>query len=460
MNGVKKLMVADLIPIDSRKNQIYLMLDEIINNPGLTRYLTRFKPEQIIFLEGDDSQELYILVSGQVAILKGDIKIRELARKGTIFGEMSFFLGSTRTASIRAKNDVTVLRIPKEEITVFLAEFPDAAREITRHLAQWLAETSQILYGLKEFCDQMPDAVILTDRDGRILTWNSTAEKLYGRSWEQMHNANTAEIYVEPQGYQQFLQEVQNHYSVKENIFKISHPQKGTRFISTSMTVLYDGHHNFQGVLSLGRDVTGTKNLEKKYKRIGYWLAGALLLLSLATAAVFWGYPYVAKDYQNRILKQKLMQDYLAKDFFVLKSLLGEPIAGGNRLKTKTIMKNFLLFQQKTTRIYTGLVLLDEQRIVVEASSLEPEADINAMIGSSYADIEFTGSETSLHRVLIVYRADKNHSMGKQSVEIAYELKQNEESIGWLIFQMDMDQVKKNLDLDLADLTKLQIEKP
>ena len=436
------------------------MLDEILNNPGLTRYLTRFKPEQIIFIEGDDSQELYILVSGQVAILKGDIKIRELARKGTIFGEMSFFLGSTRTASIRAKNDVTVLRIPKEEITVFLAEFPDAAREITRHLAQWLAETSQILYGLKEFCDQLPDAVILTDRDGRILTWNSTAEKLYGRSWEQMHNANTAEIYVEPQGYQQFLQEVQNHYSVKENIFKISHPQKGTRFISTSMTVLYDGHHNFQGVLSLGRDVTGTKNLEKKYKRIGYWLAGALLLLGLATAAVFWGYPYVAKDFQTRSLKQKLMQDYLAKDFFVLKSLLGEPLAGGNHLKTKTIMKNFLLFQQKTTRIYTGLVLLDEQRIVVDASSLEPEADINAMIGSSYADIEFTGSETSRHRVLTVYRADKNHSMGKQRVEIAYELKQNEESIGWLIFQMDMDQVKKNLDLDLADLTKLQIEKP
>jgi len=203
------------------------MLNEMLHDPGLTEYLTRFKSEQIIFLEGDDSQELYLLVSGQVAIFKGDKKIRELTHKGALFGEMSFFLGSTRSASVRAKSDVTVLRIPKEKISVFLAEFPDAAQKITRHLAQWLAETSQIVYGLKEFCDQLPDAVTLTDRDGKILTWNSTAQKLYGRSWEQMRNANTAELYADPRGYNKFLQAVQNHYSVRENIFKIIHPQTG-----------------------------------------------------------------------------------------------------------------------------------------------------------------------------------------------------------------------------------------
>jgi PAS domain-containing protein len=181
------------------------MLDGILNNPGLVNYLTRFKSDQIIFLGGDDSQDLYILVSGQVAVFKGDKKIRELTKKGSLFGEVSFFLGSTRTASVRTKNDVSVLRIPKEEITIFLDEFPEAAREITRHLAQWLDETSQLLYGLKEFCDQLPDAVILTDRNGKILTWNSTAETLYGRSWQQMRNADTAEIYEDPQAYNKFL---------------------------------------------------------------------------------------------------------------------------------------------------------------------------------------------------------------------------------------------------------------
>jgi len=436
------------------------MLNEMLNNPGLAEYLTRFQSEQIIFLEGDDSQELYILVSGQVAIFKGDIKIRELSRKGSLFGEMSFFLGGTRTASVRAKNDATVLRIPKEKISFFLAEFPDAAQKITRHLAQWLAETSQIVYGLREFCDQLPDAVILADRDGKILTWNSTAEKLYGRSWEQMRHANTTEIYADPHGYNKFLQQVRNQYSVRENTFKIIHPQKGERFISTSMTVLYDGHHNFQGVLSLARDVTKASNLAKKYRRVAYWLAAASLLLGLATAAVWLGYPYYADNYQSRNLKQTLMQDYLAKDYFVLKSLLSEPLAAGNRLKTKTIMNNFLTLQQKTTRIYTGLVLLDEQRNVAEACSIEPRADVGAMIGSSYAAIEFKGSDTSAHQVLVVYRTDKNNPMGKQGVEIAFKLAQNDTFSGWLIFQMDMDQVKKNLGLGLTDLGKLQIKKP
>jgi len=159
-------------------------------------------------------------------------------------------------------------------------------------------------------------------------------------------------------------------------------------------------------------------------------------------------------------LKQTVIQDYLTKDYFVLKSLLSEPLASGNRLKTSTIMKNFFDIQKQTARIYTGLVLLDQQRIVRDAYSILPEADISAMLGSSYAAIDFKGSETSLPKVLILYRTDKNHPMGKKGVEIAFELQQNEAFIGWLVFQMDLDQLKKNLGIDLEDLRKLQIEKP
>ena len=436
------------------------MLDEILNNPELAKYLTCFKSDQIIFLEGDDSQDLYVLSAGQVAVFKGDKKIRELSQKGAMFGELSFFLGSARTASVRAINDVSVLRVPKDKISMFLAEFPDAAREITRHLAQWLDETSQILYGLKEFCDQLPDAVILTDRNGKILTWNATAEKLYGRSWEQLRDANTAEIYEDPQAYKKFLKEVQNHYSVRESIFKVRHPETGTRYIWTSMTVLYDGHHNFQGVLSLGRDVTRVKKLEKKYRRVGHWLIGALLLLGLATTAVFFTYPYVSKDYQTRNMQQAFMQDYLAKDYFVLKSLLSEHFANRNRLKTSAVMKNFFEVQKKTARAYTGLLLLDPARRVFDAYSMAPGADDADIIGSSYAAIEFKGSEATLNKLLILYRPDKNHPMGKKGVEIAFELQQKEAFIGWLVFQMDMDQLQKTLDIDLNDLRKLQIEKP
>jgi PAS domain S-box-containing protein len=436
------------------------MLDDILNNPDLANYRVSFAPDDIIFLEGDDSQELYVLVSGQVAVFKGDKKIRDLQQAGSLFGEVSFFMGGTRTASIRAKSDVTVIRIPKEEVTRFLVEFPSAAREITRHLAQWLDETSQILHGFKEFCDQLPDAVILTDKLGQILAWNSAAENLYGRSWQQMRYASVNEIYEDPQAYGDFLHDVQSQYAIRESVLKIKKPREGIRSIATSMTVLYDGHHNFQGVLSLGRDVTRIKELEKKYKRAGYWLMSLVLLLSFLGAAVFFGYPYITKDYRTERLRRQLLQDYLAKDYFVLTSLLNEHLDGWDRLTTTPVLKSFFSIQNTGAIPYAGLLLLDADRKVVDAYSTAPDADVDAMIGSSYAGINFEGSETSLHKVLTLYRADKNNPMGKKSVEVAFELNRDERLVGWLIFQLDMEQLKKRHGIDGKDLAKLQFEKP
>jgi signal-transduction protein with cAMP-binding, CBS, and nucleotidyltransferase domain len=63
-----------------------LRIDEIISNPDLAKYLITFTSGQTIFLEGDDSQDLYILVAGQVEIFKGDMKIRDITEEGTVFG--------------------------------------------------------------------------------------------------------------------------------------------------------------------------------------------------------------------------------------------------------------------------------------------------------------------------------------------------------------------------------------
>ena len=436
------------------------MLDEILNNPDLTKYHTVFKPGQIIFLEGDDSQDLYILVSGRIDIFKGDKKIRQLTQRGSLFGEVSFFLGSSRTASVKAQNDVTVVRIPKEKINHFLAEFPNAAREITTHLAKWLDKTSQILHGLEEFCDQLPDAVITTDREGKILAWNSAAEKLYGRQWQQMINTNVDELYEDPQSYRNFLKDAQSKYSVKEKSFKIRHPQKGIRFISTNMTVLYDGHHNFTGVLSLGRDVTKVIQMERKYKRIGYWFFSVLLLLAFLSAAIFIGHPYFSKSHQTTNFRKQELRNNLAKDYLLLQSLLIEHIESGDRKKTSLILKNFFKIYDSAVLPYTGVVLLDKDRKVVDAYSINSHADLNATLGSSYAAIEFRGSETSGHKVLTLYRKDKNHPMGKKGVEIAFELHQKDAIWGWLVFQMDMDVLKENHGIDTEGLEELQFEKP
>ncbi len=437
-----------------------LKIDEIISNPDLAKYLITFTSGQTIFLEGDDSQDLYILVAGQVEIFKGDKKIRDITEEGSVFGELSFFLGDKRTASVKAKTQVEVICIPKEEIMLFLEECPTAGPEIIRHLSQWLSETTQMLYGLKEVSDQLPDAVIMTDKEGRILVWNSAAERLYGRDWPRMRDTNVDEIYAKPDEYKNFLKEVQARYSAKEKVFDIKHPRKGIRCISTSFTVLYDGHQNFQGVLSLGRDVTATKKLEKKYKRAFFWLISAFILIGLLTATIFLGYPYFSKGHQVVDLRQKELRNLLAKDYFLLNSWIADQLGGQNTEAISQKMKKFFNIQQTTAIPYTGLVLLDKDRKVVNAYSTKADISAGDMIDSSYAAIEFQGSEDSLHKVLTVYRTEKDHPMGKKGIEIAFELYKDKAFMGWLVFQMDMDSLTDTYGIDDKNLKKLHFDKP
>jgi PAS domain S-box-containing protein len=432
------------------------MLENIINYPDLAKYLVNLRQAQIIFLEGDDSQDLYVLVSGSVDIYKGDQKIREVAHKGAFFGEMSFFLGGRRTASAKAINDVTVIRIPKEEISQFLQDHPEAAKEITKRLSRWLDETTQIVHGLKAFCDQLPDAVIVTTANGKMLAWNATAEKLYGRDWHQMSQSNVDAIYENPQAYQDFIAEVKQKYSVREKIFKINHPHKGRRFISTSTTVLYDGHHNFQGVLTLGRDVTRVKKLEKNYKRTAYWLVSMLILLGLLAAIFLIAYPHVSKGYHTASVRQIQLRNLLAKDYLLLASLLREPVESDSRLEIHQVMENFFTIQKSTALPYTGLILLDQDKTVIDAYSTHPDINTAARIGSSYGDIKFRGRQDSAHKVLSLYRADKEHPMGKAGIEIAFELRRDDMLLGWLLFQMDVERLQNAHDLDAKKLEEFE----
>ena len=434
------------------------MLDQIINNPNLNRYVTTFKAGKSLFLEGDDTQDVYFLVSGKVAILKGRKRIAEISDEGSVFGEMSFLLGEKRTATVKAINDIKVIRIPKEELSTFISEFPEVVGEFAKYLARRLDETSQILYGLKEFCDQLPDAVILTDKDGNILSWNNAAANLYGREENEMRHRSAEEIYEDPKEYRSFLDKVVSEDAIREKVLRVRHPEKGVRHISTSTKALYDGQHNFQGVLSLGRDVTSVEVLERRYQRARRWLIPSLVLLVVLTAGIFFGYPYFSKGYKITDIQKRELRDDLAVNYRLLRSLLVEPFEGGERAKTTLALKGFFDVQKGITIPYIGLVLLDKDKKVFDVYSNESGVDVEGMIGSSYADIDFEGDKSPLYKVLALYRTSKDHPMGHRDTEIAFKLYKGDDFLGWLIFQVDMGVLKRKYNVDEKDLKKFHFE--
>jgi hypothetical protein len=134
--------------------------------------------------------------------------------------------------------------------------------------------------------------------------------------------------------------------------------------------------------------------------------------------------------------------------------LLTEPLARGDRAGTTPVMKEFFDLQVTKRCPYNGIILLDRQRRVFDAYSIKPGFNAQAMIGTPYTGIAFQGSEKSLYRVLVLYRTDKDNPMGRKGIEIAFDLKESEQTIGWLLFQMDMDCMKASYDVNDEEVLK------
>jgi PAS domain S-box-containing protein len=295
--------------------------------------------------------------------------------------------------------------------------------------------------------------VIITDQQGKIHTWNSAAEKLFGRDWHDLHQGRIHDVYEDRDALEAFLKEVQSKYTVKEKILKTKHPTKGSHFVSTSTTLLYDGHHNFQGVLFLGRDATPLQKLERRYRRVRNWLIPSFLLLGILVAAVFLGYPYFSKGVQSVDIQKEELRNEMARDYLLLKSLLIQPLEAGDRSKTTEVMKDFFQMQPAGKTSYRGTVLLDQGKKVFDAYSISGS---DAHVGSNYGGIEFQGREGSLHSVLVLYRPNEAHPMGKKGLEVAFELEKEGETLGWLLFQMDMACLEDTYGVDEEDLRQFQ----
>ena len=410
-------------------------------------------------MEGEDSQDLYILLSGKVDVLKGRGKITEIDEKGSIFGEMSFLLGEKRSATLKATSPVTTIRIPKDEVPRFLNEFPEVVKILARFLAQRLKETTQIVFGMKEICDQLPDAVMISDREGKILSWNKAAERLYGREGDEMYLRPSEEIYESPSEYREFIEDVISKSSVAEKVLCVKHPDKGLRRISTSTTALYDAQRNFQGILSLGRDVTQVYAMEKRYRRIKKWFIPLIIVSVILSLGLFLGYPYLTKGYRAMDAQKVALRDKMAVDYLTLKSAILPPLERKDRKEVKKILSDCADKRKGMHLPYKEIILLDRDKKVFDAVSMNPASPLDVGIGASYSGISFNKNADGPYSVLTLYRAAKDSPMGKKDTEMAFELRNNwGETVGWLLFKMDMHALKERYDVDEDDLKQFQFQ--
>ena len=105
-----------------------------------------FAPGEIVFHDGDEGDTMYLIWSGRIAILKGDLAspvILSYRGPGEIFGEMAILANQPRSATIVALDRLHVLEINRQRFDQLLRETPSVSRSIMEILSARLRIVSQ-----------------------------------------------------------------------------------------------------------------------------------------------------------------------------------------------------------------------------------------------------------------------------------------------------------------------------
>lgn len=104
-----------------------------------------FKPGQDLFKMGDAGDAAYIMIEGTADVIIDaageELTVAQLT-KNDIVGEIAILCDVPRTATIRAVDEVTALKITTDLFFRMVTDFPDMGIEIMRSLAQRLENTN------------------------------------------------------------------------------------------------------------------------------------------------------------------------------------------------------------------------------------------------------------------------------------------------------------------------------
>jgi NADH dehydrogenase len=100
---------------------------------GVTR--EHFEPDEEIFHQGDIGDRLYIIVRGNVAVLRstdGATSPVAVLGPGEYFGETALLQQRTRNATLRCVEPTDVISLPRQEFSVLTANLPELRRTFER----------------------------------------------------------------------------------------------------------------------------------------------------------------------------------------------------------------------------------------------------------------------------------------------------------------------------------------
>ena len=104
---------------------------------------------EILFNEGDDGNQLYVVTEGKIKLGRTSPDGREnllaILGPGQMFGELSFFDPGPRSATATAVTDVELKSLGHEALSPVLNSHPDVAHALLNQLAGRLRRTNEVV---------------------------------------------------------------------------------------------------------------------------------------------------------------------------------------------------------------------------------------------------------------------------------------------------------------------------
>jgi CRP-like cAMP-binding protein len=133
------------MPDDAFRRNVYLEIQWWLNRESLELIegigeAVKYNPGECITSQGEEGNSMYLILEGNVRILRGGQLIAKLDRLRS-FGEVSMLIHSRRMATVLADSPVRVLRISRENLERITREKPELAAQVYHLLAESLAQT-------------------------------------------------------------------------------------------------------------------------------------------------------------------------------------------------------------------------------------------------------------------------------------------------------------------------------
>jgi CRP-like cAMP-binding protein len=102
-----------------KKGEIFARAVEpvrIMPNQALSNQEISIEKGTYICRQGEQGNEMFILLNGTIEVLVNDNKVATLNEQGTVIGEIALLLGETRSASLKAATRTEIYKLTKEDL--------------------------------------------------------------------------------------------------------------------------------------------------------------------------------------------------------------------------------------------------------------------------------------------------------------------------------------------------------